>query len=67
MRDWCRGLMTISPRGDVKLARRTAEQKVSGQGFPDSKNIKEGARKIKYHQIIWRGCWNIVVGWRVMQ
>ena len=24
-------------------------KKVSGQGFPDSKNIKEGARKIKYH------------------
>ena len=24
-------------------------KKVSGQGFPDSKNIKEGARNIKYH------------------
>ena len=24
-------------------------KKVSGQGFPDSKNIKEGARKIRYH------------------
>ena len=24
-------------------------KKVSGQGFPDSKTIKEGARKIKYH------------------
>ena len=24
-------------------------KKVSGQGFPDSKNIKDGARKIKYH------------------
>ena len=24
-------------------------KKVSGQGFPDSKKIKEGARKIKYH------------------
>jgi len=24
-------------------------KKVSGQGFPDSKNIKEGARKIKFH------------------
>ena len=24
-------------------------KKVSGQGFPDSKNIKEGVRKIKYH------------------
>ena len=24
-------------------------KKVSGQGFPDSKHIKEGARKIKYH------------------
>ena len=24
-------------------------KKVSGQGFLDSKNIKEGARKIKYH------------------
>jgi glutathione S-transferase len=24
-------------------------KKVSGQGFPDSKNIKAGARKIKYH------------------
>ena len=24
-------------------------KKVSGQGFPDSKNIKEGAHKIKYH------------------
>lgn len=24
-------------------------KKVSGQGFPDSKNIKQGARKIKYH------------------
>ena len=24
-------------------------KKVSGQGFPDSKNIKEGASKIKYH------------------
>ena len=24
-------------------------KKVSGQGFPDSKNVKEGARKIKYH------------------
>jgi glutathione S-transferase len=24
-------------------------KKVSGKGFPDSKNIKEGARKIKYH------------------
>ena len=24
-------------------------KKVSGQGFPDSQNIKEGARKIKYH------------------
>lgn len=24
-------------------------KKVTGQGFPDSKNIKEGARKIKYH------------------
>jgi len=24
-------------------------KKVSGQGFPESKNIKEGARKIKYH------------------
>ena len=24
-------------------------KKVSGQGYPDSKNIKEGARKIKYH------------------
>jgi glutathione S-transferase len=24
-------------------------KKVSGQGFPDSNNIKEGARKIKYH------------------
>ena len=24
-------------------------KKASGQGFPDSKNIKEGARKIKYH------------------
>lgn len=24
-------------------------KKVSGKGFPDSKNIKEGVRKIKYH------------------
>jgi glutathione S-transferase len=33
----------------LNLLYERVNKKVSGQGFPDSKNIKEGARKIKYH------------------
>lgn len=32
-----------------KLLYERVIKKVSGQGFPDSKNVKEGARSIKFH------------------
>ena len=32
-----------------KLLNERIIKKMSGQGFPDSKNVKEGAKKIKYH------------------
>ena len=32
-----------------KLLRERLIKKISGAGFPDSKNVKEGAKRIKYH------------------
>ncbi|WP_170481236.1 FtsZ-binding protein FzlA [Ruegeria arenilitoris] len=32
-----------------KLLYERVNKKVTGQGYPDSKNVKEGARAIKYH------------------
>ena len=32
-----------------KLSRERLIKKISGAGFPDSKNVKEGAKRIKYH------------------
>ncbi len=32
-----------------KLVYERVNKKVSGQGFPDSRNVKEGAKRIKYH------------------
>ena len=32
-----------------KLVYERVNMKVSGQGFPDSRNVKEGAKRIKYH------------------
>lgn len=32
-----------------KLVYERINKKVTGQGFPDSRNVKEGAKRIKYH------------------
>ena len=32
-----------------KLLNERVIKKISGEGFPDSKNVKQGAKRIKYH------------------
>ena len=32
-----------------KLVYERVTKKIMGQGYPDSKNVKDGAKKIKYH------------------
>ena len=49
MRRWSIGLTISFTAKSLKAIAGTLNQKISGAGFPDSKNVKEGAKRIKYH------------------
>jgi glutathione S-transferase len=47
-----------------KLLYERVNKKMQGQGYPDSKNVKAGATRIKYHIDYLAGCWISAAGWR---
>jgi glutathione S-transferase len=51
-----------------KLLYERVNKKVTGQGYPDSPNVKAGPRRIKYHldYMAWL-LWTSGAGWRAMR
>ncbi len=46
---WWRGLTTFHNEVTSKLLYERVNRKLMGTGYPDSKNVKSGAKAIKYH------------------
>jgi glutathione S-transferase len=47
-----------------KLLYERVNKKVTGQGYPDSKNVKQGSAGSSITWITWPGCWTSGAGWR---